>query len=96
MGVNQTAGVFKYGGRTLQLAAVGYEAYNVAIAPSDLRGQVAMQAGGRLTGGLGGAYVGAQFGAVGGPWGVAGGAFVGGVLGSIGGEALVNSVFGLE
>ena len=91
-GVNAAGSIMKYGGRALVVAGVGVEAYNVVNAPEGERGKAAVQAGGRLAGGLAGSWVGAQWGIAGGPWGVAAGALLGGVVGAVGGEAFVNSV----
>jgi hypothetical protein len=90
--LNAQAQVFKYTGRALATVGFAVEVYNVASAPEGDRMNEAARAGGRIGGGLAGAYGGGKVGLVGGPWGVVGGVIVGGIGGSILGEGAVNLV----
>lgn len=92
IGVNRTARAMKYGGRGLMVAGAAMDVYEISTAPKGQKLYTTAVVGGRWAGGLAGAWVGAQVGTVGGPWGVAIGAFAFGIIGAVGGEKAVRGI----
>ncbi|CAN0482426.1 unnamed protein product, partial [Phaeothamnion confervicola] len=79
--VNALGTAFRYGGAALLIASVGYDIYDVATSPQQLR--TATQATFGFAGGIGGGIGGAVVGGIGGTF--VGGPGIGTAVGTVGG-----------